>query len=104
MGIAPEEMGRLFESFSQTASGRKVQGGTGLGLALSRQFVRLMHGELTADSTPGQGSCFTFTLPLLTADSVDSVEPRSIRNEEPALPMIQAAESPVKDQCGINYA
>ena len=68
MGIAPEEMGRLFESFSQTASGRKVQGGTGLGLALSRQFVRLMHGELTADSTPGQGSCFTFTLPLSSPD------------------------------------
>jgi PAS domain S-box-containing protein len=68
MGIAPEEMARLFEPFTQTASGRRLQSGTGLGLALCNEYIRLMGGELTADSTPGRGSCFAFTLPLPAAD------------------------------------
>ena len=72
MGIAPEEMARLFEPFGQTASGRHVQGGSGLGLAISRRFVRLMGGELTVASTPGQGSCFSFSLPLPTTDAAAS--------------------------------
>ena len=72
VGIAPEEMARLFEPFSQTASGRQVQGGTGLGLALSTQYVRIMGGELTAQSTPGQGSGFSFTLPLRSADYTET--------------------------------
>jgi PAS domain S-box-containing protein len=76
VGITPAEMARLFEPFSQTASGRQVLGGTGLGLALSHQFVKLMGGELTAASTPGQGSCFSFTLSLPPSDAVEpSVAP-----------------------------
>ena len=77
VGIAPQDVGRLFEPFSQTASGRQVQGGTGLGLALSRQFVRLMGGELTVRSTLDQGSCFSFALRLPLADGVvPTVVPR----------------------------
>jgi two-component system, sensor histidine kinase and response regulator len=75
MGIASEEMARLFQPFSQTASGRLKPGGTGLGLALSSQFVRLMGGELTAESTPGQGSCFAFTLTLPPAAVAEARDP-----------------------------
>ncbi|WP_172965347.1 PAS domain S-box protein [Candidatus Thiodictyon syntrophicum] len=82
MGIAPGEMARLFEPFGQTASGRQVQGGTGLGLALSSRFVRLMGGELSADSTLGQGSCFSFTLVLAPTAAI---EPRAERAELPVL-------------------
>lgn len=64
MGIAPEERERLFKPFSQTTTGRKVQEGTGLGLALSSQYVQLMGGELAVTSAPGQGSCFSFSLRL----------------------------------------
>ena len=64
LGIAPDELPQLFKPFTQTASGRKIQEGTGLGLILSSQFVRLMGGELTVESTPGRGSCFSFTIPL----------------------------------------
>ena len=52
-GIAQEEMRVLFDPFIQTASGHKSQEGTGLGLPISRQFVALMHGELTVNSVVG---------------------------------------------------
>lgn len=64
IGIAPEEMDLLFKPFSQTSSGRRLQEGTGLGLALSHQFVKLMGGKLEASSEPGRGSRFFFTLPI----------------------------------------
>jgi len=63
-GIAPEELTVLFEPFSQTASGRQTSEGTGLGLPISRQFVRLMGGELIVNSLPGQGSIFSFDVPV----------------------------------------
>ncbi len=63
-GIAPGEMEMLFEPFSQTASGRKAQEGTGLGLVISRNFVRLMGGDMTVSSTIGEGTTFTFEADL----------------------------------------
>jgi two-component system sensor histidine kinase/response regulator len=51
-GIAAEEMGQVFEAFTQTASGQKSLQGTGLGLALSRRFVQLMGGDITVASPP----------------------------------------------------
>ena len=84
-GIAPEEMARLFEPFSQTACGRNVQGGTGLGLALSTKYVQLMGGELKAESTPGRGSCFFFTLPL---PPVDATETAAAKVEPPVTGLV----------------
>ena len=64
MGIVPEQLARLFQPFTQadTSTTRK-HGGTGLGLALTRRFCRMMGGDVTATSVPGQGSTFTITLP-----------------------------------------
>jgi signal transduction histidine kinase len=62
VGIAREEMGKLFEYFEQTEAGLKSEGGTGLGLAISREFVRLMGGNITVFSQVGKGSTFAFTL------------------------------------------
>jgi signal transduction histidine kinase len=61
-GIAPEEMNKLFEAFVQTEAGRKTQEGTGLGLPISRKFVQLMGGDITAKSKIGNGTTFQFTI------------------------------------------
>lgn len=62
IGIAPEALERLFQPFVQAdASTTRKYGGTGLGLALSRRFARLLGGDVTVASTLGQGSAFTLT-------------------------------------------
>jgi signal transduction histidine kinase len=64
IGMTAEQMGRLFQFFSQADSGTaRKYGGTGLGLALTRQFCRMLGGDVTVQSEPGQGSVFTIELP-----------------------------------------
>lgn len=60
VGVDASEMERLFEPFSQTESGQRLAEGTGLGLPISRQYVDLLGGEISARSEPGQGSTFAF--------------------------------------------
>jgi signal transduction histidine kinase/PleD family two-component response regulator/CHASE1-domain containing sensor protein len=64
IGIPPEKLEHVFEKFTQSdASTTRRFGGTGLGLAISKQLVVLMQGDMGAQSTPGTGSRFWFTLP-----------------------------------------
>jgi len=65
IGITDEQRSRLFEAFAQAeAHTSRKYGGTGLGLALSREFCRMMGGEIAVDSVAGEGSTFTVTLPI----------------------------------------
>jgi len=70
IGMAPEQITRLFEAFSQAdAATTRRYGGTGLGLALSRRLCRMMGGDVTVESVAGRGSTFTIRLPVLVAEA-----------------------------------
>ncbi len=65
IGVAPERLQQIFEPFTQAdASMTRRFGGTGLGTTICKQLVELMGGEITASSIEGQGSCFSFKIPL----------------------------------------
>ena len=76
VGIRPEELPRIFERFYKADPARSKTdfigpggGGSGLGLAIARHVVEAHNGRITAESTPGQGSTFTFTLPIAVRSS-----------------------------------
>lgn len=88
-GIASEEMDKLFEAFVQTESGQKSQEGTGLGLPISQQFVQLMQGKITVDSTLGKGTIFKVEIPikLAPADEIEAQKPQpKVIGLEPGQP------------------
>ncbi|MGE0639398.1 MAG: diguanylate cyclase [Thermoanaerobaculia bacterium] len=80
IGIDPADHERIFLSFEQ-AEGDTARrfGGTGLGLAVSRQLVELHGGTLAVESTSGTGSRFTFTLPI-APDDLASTTPEIVKN------------------------
>jgi two-component system sensor histidine kinase/response regulator len=81
-GIAPDELHKAFEAFVQTSSGQRSEKGTGLGLPISREFTRLMGGELAIDSQVGQGTAFKFDM------QVEIVEAADVPDAEPTRRVI----------------
>ena len=70
IGMTEEVQGRVFERFEQgDASGTKVHGGVGLGLAISQALLERMGGRIELESTPGQGTRFTLVLPRVPGDA-----------------------------------
>ena len=64
IGIRSEDLGKLFQPFSQVDdSTTRKYNGTGLGLAISKSFCRMMGGDITVESAPGIGSCFSLRVP-----------------------------------------
>jgi PAS domain S-box-containing protein len=78
-GIAPEELEAVFDAFVQTASGQATHEGTGLGLPISRQFVRLMGGDLVVHSELGTGSLFKFDVQIELVDAAEVLTSQSER-------------------------
>jgi signal transduction histidine kinase len=64
VGIAPEDQEKVFEEFRQVGTADKKVEGSGLGLTLCRKFVELHGGRIWVKSVLGQGSTFTFTIPV----------------------------------------
>jgi PAS domain S-box-containing protein len=71
IGMTPEQLTRLFQRFTQADETTTRQfGGTGLGLALSRAFARLLGGDIAVESVSGQGTCFTLRVPAVLPRAV----------------------------------
>jgi signal transduction histidine kinase len=88
IGMTPEQAARLFQPFTQAdAETMRRYGGTGLGLALSKRFCRMMGGDIQVESRLGKGSTFTVRLPgeIENLDGeTTSVRPRPSRQRETA--------------------
>jgi CheY-like chemotaxis protein/nitrogen-specific signal transduction histidine kinase/HPt (histidine-containing phosphotransfer) domain-containing protein len=83
IGIPPERFDRLFKVFSQVdASTTRRYGGTGLGLAICKRLVELMGGRIWAESEPGKGSTFRFTI---VADEVEAPRRPTGEAQQPEL-------------------
>ncbi len=68
IGMTPDEQGLIFDRFYRTDAARAhAQKGTGLGLSICKWIAEAHHGTIEVTSTFGQGSCFTISLPLLSA-------------------------------------
>jgi PAS domain S-box-containing protein len=72
IGIPKEQLNKIFESFTQgDGSTTRKFGGTGLGTTISKRLVELMDGDIRLESEPGQGTVFTFSIPVVVADEKD---------------------------------
>ena len=91
-GIAADQLESIFQPFSQIENQKKSAEGTGLGLTISREFVRMMGGELEISSTPGKGTTFSFRLACTrTEEDRSNVH----RTAQPAIASEQPQERPI---------
>ncbi len=107
-GIAPHQMNHIFDRFSNTDEmGEKIQKGSGIGLALSRELIHLHHGKIIVHSRLGEGTEFEILLPTgnshLKPDEIDSENIRPFKPEKHTeLDMLYSCEKSQDDLSNEN--
>jgi CheY-like chemotaxis protein len=98
-GIPANMLETIFETFSQVdSSSTRRYGGTGLGLAISRGLVKLLGGRISVRSQLGQGSIFTFTLPVRTKvpePSLSETDSNSLITDAPEAHILLVEDNPM---------
>jgi signal transduction histidine kinase/CheY-like chemotaxis protein len=104
VGIAPAELSRLFEAFSQTKSGEASQEGTGLGLLISQQFVKLMGGNINVTSELGKGTTFQFSIEVeagratINHQNMSEKQVLGLEPNQPIYRILAVDDKPVNQQ------
>ncbi len=96
-GISVDDQKRIFERFYQTAESRKREMGSGIGLALTLEYVKMHGGQINLESEPGKGSVFTVSLPKRNAEHMVAE-----LNEPDSYPMFQATSPNPRDHEIVN--
>ena len=97
IGISEHEQHQIFDNFYRGEKAISMAiGGVGLGLSISKELVRLLGGKINVKSTPGQGSHFSFTMPVEHSDKVqtESSEPKPVQKELKELVVLVADDEP----------
>lgn len=99
IGISEADCKRLFEPFFQSDKGetRRFEG-SGLGLAISHRLAKAMGGDIAVQSEPGQGSCFTLTLPVLLAGNSLKTSQSVMEQKAPPLSILVAEDNPINQE------
>lgn len=99
IGIAADQQQAIFGAFHQVdGTSNRRYGGTGLGLSISRDLAHLLGGQITVNSSPGQGSVFSLTLPERYEREAQTAEPLALRPAVDALPPASPTPVAVKPQ------
>lgn len=94
IGIPPDKKEKIFERFFQnSAAGTVLNQGTGIGLSITKEFVRMHGGDIAVESQPGHGSIFTIRLPLTTVEADQPETAQSIDDQS-------LDDRPAEDQSG----
>ena len=94
LGIDPEQQERIFEPFVTIEENRRIAGGIGLGLSITRHLVALHGGTMKLDSRPKHGSTFHIYLPL---PALDETKPSYQGELSPVLLLISSHDEPTKE-------
>lgn len=92
IGIEPEIQQKIFDEFFQVGGHLRKQEGTGLGLAVTKKFIELHGGRIWVQSAKGQGSTFTFTLPILPTPENRSAPTVAMPDAHPNAPLVLVVE------------
>jgi len=102
IGIAADQQQAIFGAFHQVdGTSNRRYGGTGLGLSISRDLAHLLGGQISVDSSPGQGSVFSLVLPEHYENLTQNVAPLSLRPAVDALPPVSPLASLPAPKCPV---